>query len=250
MRLAAGSALGPYEILAPLGAGGMGEVYKARDTHLGREVAIKVLPADRMADEERKRRFILEARAASALNHPNIVTIYDISQAEGTDFLVMEYVRGKTIDQLIGRTGMRVSEALRCAIQIADALAKAHAAGIVHRDLKPGNVMVNEDGVVKVLDFGLARLVEPRRWVAGGQGPGFGLQRRLRGCQRRHLLHRTSSRRFHPEVSRLRERPKTAFDRIEGSPWLGLSVSPDGRQVLYTLHAQGNSDLTLVENFR
>jgi len=161
MRLAPGSSLGPYEILAPLGAGGMGEVYKARDPRLGREVAIKVLPAERMADEERKRRFIQEARAASALNHPNIITIYDISQAGGVDFLVMEYVRGKTIDQLIGRHGMRVSEALRCATQIADALAKAHAAGIVHRDLKPGNLMVNEDGAVKVLDFGLAKLTEP-----------------------------------------------------------------------------------------
>src|SRR6058998_2138671 len=161
--LSTGTQLGPYEIVAPLGAGGMGEVYKARDTRLGREVAIKVLPADRMADEERKRRFIQEARAASALNHPNIVTIYDISQAGGADFLVMEYVRGKTIDQLIGRNGMRVSEALRCAIQIADALAKAHAAGIVHRDLKPGNVMVNEDGAVKVLDFGLAKLAEPAK---------------------------------------------------------------------------------------
>ena len=158
MRLNPGSHLGPYEILAPLGAGGMGEVYKARDTRLGREVAIKILPAERVADEERRRRFIQEARAASALNHPNIVTVHDISESSGTDFLVMEYVRGKTIDQLIGRSGMRVSEALRCAVQIADALARAHAAGIVHRDLKPGNVMLNEDGVVKVLDFGLAKL--------------------------------------------------------------------------------------------
>jgi serine/threonine protein kinase len=160
MRLAAGATLGPYEVLAPLGAGGMGEVYKARDTRLGREVAIKVLPAARMADEGRKRRFIQEARAASALNHPNIVTIYDISQAGGVDFLVMEYVKGQTLDRRIGRSGMRAGEALRCAIQIADALAKAHAAGIVHRDLKPSNLMVNEDGLVKVLDFGLAKLTE------------------------------------------------------------------------------------------
>jgi serine/threonine protein kinase/Tol biopolymer transport system component len=161
MRLAAGTNLGPYEILGPLGAGGMGEVYKARDSRLGREVAIKVLPAERMADEGRRRRFIQEARAASALNHPNIITIHDISEDGGVDFLVMEYVRGQTIDRLIGRGGMRVGEALRCAIQIADALTKAHGAGIVHRDLKPGNLMVNEDGVVKVLDFGLAKLAEP-----------------------------------------------------------------------------------------
>jgi serine/threonine protein kinase len=160
MSLTPETRLGPYEILEPLGAGGMGEVYKARDTRLGREVAIKILPAERVADRERKRRFIQEARAASALNHPNIITVHDISHSGGTDFLVMEYVRGRTIDQLIGRSGMRVSEALRYAIQIADALAKAHSVGIIHRDLKPGNVMLNEDGVVKVLDFGLAKLAE------------------------------------------------------------------------------------------
>src|SRR5262245_20682325 len=160
MALSAGTRLGPYEILSLLGAGGMGEAYRARDTRLGREVAIKILTAVPVADEERKRRFIQEARAASALNHPNIVTLYDISEASGMDFLVMEGIRGRTIDQLIGRSWMRVNEALRCAIQITDALAKAHSAGIVHRDLKPGNVMVNEVGVVKVLDFGLAKLAE------------------------------------------------------------------------------------------
>jgi len=159
MRLGAGQRLGPYEILAPLGSGGMGEVYRARDTRLGREVAIKVLPAERMADEGRKRRFVQEARAASSLNHPNIVTIHEIDSAGGVDFIVMEYVPGQTLDGLIPKHGMSLGEALRLAIPVADALACAHAHGIVHRDLKPANVAVTREGVVKVLDFGLAKLV-------------------------------------------------------------------------------------------
>src|SRR5260221_181915 len=156
MVLAAGVRLGSYEVLAPPGGGGMGEVYRAPDTRLGREVAIKVLPAERMADENRRRRFAQEARAASALSHPNIVTIHEIESADGNDFIVMEYVPGKTLDTLIPRQGMRLDEVLRIAIPIADAVARAHAAGIVHRDLKPANVIVGPDGAVKVLDFGLA----------------------------------------------------------------------------------------------
>ena len=155
-----GQGIGSYQILALLGAGGMGVVYKARDTRLSRSVAIKVLPPDRMGDPERKRRFIQEARAASALNHPNIITIYDIGNESGIDFIVMECVEGKTLDQRIPRKGMRLNEALKVAIQIADALAKAHSAGIIHRDLKPTNVMVTNNGLVKVLDFGLAKLTE------------------------------------------------------------------------------------------
>src|SRR5678815_3716223 len=158
MPLTPGAKLGDYEILRPLGAGGMGEVYRARDSRLGREVAIKVLPAERVADESRRRRFLQEARAASALNHPNIVTVYEIESTEGRDFLVMELVIGKSLDALIPRQGMRLSEVLRIAIPVADALAGAHARGIVHRDLKPANVMVGSDGAVKVLDFGLAKL--------------------------------------------------------------------------------------------
>ena len=159
MPISPGSKLGSYEVLSLLGAGGMGEVYRARDTRLGREVAIKVLPAERMADEARRQRFVQEARAASALNHPNIVTIYEIESANGIDFIVMEYVIGTSLDLLIPRQGMRVSEVLRIAIPMADALARAHTRGIVHRDLKPANVVVSSEGVVKVLDFGLAKLL-------------------------------------------------------------------------------------------
>ena len=155
-----GKTLNHYQITEKLGEGGMGVVYKARDTHLDRFVALKVLPPEKVSDPERKRRFIQEAKAASALNHPSIITIYDIDQAEGIDFIAMEYVAGKTLDQRIGHRGLRLNDALKCAVQIADALAKAHSAGIVHRDLKPTNIMVNEDGVVKVLDFGLAKLTE------------------------------------------------------------------------------------------
>ena len=157
-RLEPGSSLGVFEILESIGAGGMGEVYRARDTRLGREVAIKVLPAERVSDENRRRRFVQEAQAASALNHPHIVTIHEIESIEGNDFIVMEYVRGKSLDALIPRRGMRLAEVLRIAIPVADALAAAHAHGIIHRDLKPANIVVGHDGIAKVLDFGLAKL--------------------------------------------------------------------------------------------
>jgi Tol biopolymer transport system component/predicted Ser/Thr protein kinase len=149
-----------YQIVETLGRGGMGVVYKARDTHLDRFVAIKVLPPEKVADRERKRRFVQEAKAASALNHPNIVHIYDIAEADGIQFIAMEYVPGKTLDQMIGRKGLRPNEALKYVIQIADALARAHSVGIIHRDLKPSNIMVDQHGLVKVLDFGLAKLTE------------------------------------------------------------------------------------------
>jgi serine/threonine protein kinase len=162
MPLSPGTRFGSYEIVAPLGAGGMGEVYKARDTRLNRFVAIKVLPPERMADERRKQRFIREAQTASALNHPNIITVHDIAIDNGRDYLVMEYVSGKTLDELIPRTGMRLRELLKIAMQVAEGLSAAHAAGIIHRDLKPSNIMVPETGLVKLLDFGLAKLNEPR----------------------------------------------------------------------------------------
>jgi Tol biopolymer transport system component len=183
MTLPLGSKLGSYEVLSLLGAGGMGEVYRARDTRLGRVVAIKVLPAERLADENRRRRFVQEARAASALNHPNIVTIHEIESADGIDFIVMEHVLGKTLDTVIPRHGMKLGEVLRIAIPIADAIARAHAAGIVHRDLKPANVVVGSDGAVKVLDFGLAKLVtqeevdSPKRETRTEDGDGGPLSR-------------------------------------------------------------------------
>jgi Tol biopolymer transport system component/tRNA A-37 threonylcarbamoyl transferase component Bud32 len=138
----------------------MGEVYRARDTRLAREVAIKVLPAEKLSDPVRRARFEQEARAVAALNHPHIVTIHQIESAEGIDFIVMELVPGKTLDSLIPKSGMRLGEALRVAIPVADALAAAHGHGIVHRDLKPSNVMVTPEGVAKILDFGLAKLTQ------------------------------------------------------------------------------------------
>ncbi len=149
-----------YRLLEKIGEGGMGKVYSALDTHLDRMVAIKVLPPEAVADPGRRDRFVKEAKAASALHHPNIVVVHDIAQDQGEEFIVMEYVQGRTLDEVIGRKGLKLGEALGYAVQIADGLARAHAAGIVHRDLKPTNVMVADDGRVKILDFGLAKLLE------------------------------------------------------------------------------------------
>jgi eukaryotic-like serine/threonine-protein kinase len=151
-----GKHIGPYLITGLIGQGGMGLVFKAQDTQLNRTVAIKALPSDQFADPERKRRFLQEAKSASALNHPNIVTVHGITQAQGADFLIMEYVAGKTLDQLIPHKGLPLKQALKYALEISDALAAAHAAGIVHRDVKPSNIIVTDQGRVKVLDFGLA----------------------------------------------------------------------------------------------
>lgn len=156
----AGCNLSHYQVIEKIGEGGMGVVYRAQDTHLKRSVALKLLPADRVSDSERKRRFVKEARAASALNHPNIVTIYDIDQADGVDFIAMEYVPGTTLDRQIPRKGMPIGTVLDLGIQMASGLAAAHSAGIVHRDLKPANAMVSDTGQVKILDFGLAKLGE------------------------------------------------------------------------------------------
>ena len=155
-----GRTIGPFEILSKLGEGGMGEVYLARDTRLGRTVAIKMLTAHPDLTGERRQRFLREARVVSTLNHPNIVTLYDIGEHEGQDFLVMEHVDGRTLDQLIGQRGLPVAQAVQYGRAIAEAMARAHAAGVLHRDLKPSNVIVAIDGTVKVLDFGLARLPE------------------------------------------------------------------------------------------
>ncbi len=155
-----GQTLGHYRIDAKLGEGGMGVVYKAFDTHLNRTVAIKVLPARAVSDPARRRRFIQEARAASELDHPNIVTIYDIAEADGQLFIVMQFVAGKTLRELLARGRLPLDDVLRYSVQIADGLTRAHGRGIVHRDLKPANLMVTEEGQVKLLDFGLAKLTE------------------------------------------------------------------------------------------
>ena len=160
-----GRRLSHYDVLADLGAGGMGVVYLAHDTRLDRDVAIKVLPTDRPLSQTARARFQREAMAASALNHPNIITIYEVNSEGNTDFIVMEYVRGVTVASAVKKRKLAMSEAIRYCVQIADALTKAHAAGIIHRDLKPGNIMVTEDGLVKVLDFGLAKF-DPRMATA------------------------------------------------------------------------------------
>ncbi len=149
-----------YEILTPIGAGGMGVVYRALDTRLGRPVAVKLLRPDGPIDDACRKRFVQEARAASALNHPHIVTVYDIGQDQGIDFIAMEYVKGPSLANVIAQGKLKVEDGLRYAVQIADALAAAHAAGILHRDLKPANIMLNGQGSIKVLDFGLAKLTE------------------------------------------------------------------------------------------
>jgi serine/threonine protein kinase/Tol biopolymer transport system component len=165
-----GRTISHYEVLEKLGEGGMGVVYKARDTQLNRLVALKALPADTAADPERRARFLQEAQAASALNHPGIVTIHDVLKDEEGDVIVMELVPGRTLDELIPRKGMPLAEALKLAIQMASALEAAHDAGIVHRDFKPGNVMVSDDGRVRVLDFGLAKLSPVAREERDGSG--------------------------------------------------------------------------------
>lgn len=169
-----GKRIGPYLVTELIGKGGMGLVFKARDTQLNRSVAIKGLPSGGMADPERKRRFLQEAKATSTLNHPNIVTVHGITQEHDADFIVMEYVLGKTLDQVIPNKGLPLKQALKYALAIADAVAAAHAAGIVHRDIKPSNVMITEQGRVKVLDFGLAKLAEPDQGTQTGAAETLG----------------------------------------------------------------------------
>src|ERR1035438_9864181 len=159
--LSPGTRFGGYEILQRLGGGGMGEVYRARDLRLEREVAIKTLPLDRSSQPEALARFEKEARSACALNHPNIVTIYELGQVNGTRYIAMELVNGETIRELLSSGPIPFRKMIAIAAQIADALAKAHEIGIVHRDLKPENLMVSGDAVIKVLDFGLAKPVAP-----------------------------------------------------------------------------------------
>jgi len=156
MSLTPGTRLGPYEIVAPLGAGGMGEVYRARDPRLDREVAVKVLPYSVRDDREARARFRREALALSRLNHPNIEMVLDLGEAGGTDYLVLEFVPGETLGARVARGRVPEREAAEIGSQVAEALAEAHERGVLHRDLKPGNIMVTPKGRVKVLDFGLA----------------------------------------------------------------------------------------------
>jgi serine/threonine protein kinase len=160
MTIESGSSLGHYEIRSQLGVGGMGEVYLAQDTNLGRRVALKLLPSEFTKDESRVRRFQQEARAASALNHPNILTIHEIGSENSTYFIATEYIEGRTLRDYMSGARMKTTEVLDVATQVASALAAAHAAGVVHRDIKPENIMLRLDGIVKVLDFGLAKLTE------------------------------------------------------------------------------------------
>jgi serine/threonine protein kinase len=157
MALESGTRLGPYEILSPLGAGGMGEVYRARDTRLDRTVALKVLPEPFAAQPELRQRFEREARAVSSLNHPHICALFDVGRQDGIDFLVMEYLEGETLASRLARGPLPTDEVLRRGIEIADALDKAHRQGLVHRDLKPANIMLTKSGA-KLLDFGLVKL--------------------------------------------------------------------------------------------
>src|ERR1700745_1913598 len=157
MPLISGTKLGPYEIVGPLGAGGMGEVYRAKDTRLDRTVAVKILPAHLSNDPVRKQRFEREAKTISSLNHPHICVLYDIGHQDGTDFLVMEYLEGETLAERLKKGPLPLEQVLQYAIEIADALDKAHRKGITHRDLKPGNIMLTKSGT-KLLDFGLAKL--------------------------------------------------------------------------------------------
>src|SRR5437870_12495119 len=169
MALTSGTKLGPYEIVAPLGAGGMGEVYRACDTKLGRDVALKLLPPLFAADADRVERFEREARLLASLNHPHIGAIYGFEDAGNVPALVLELVEGDTLDDRVRRGRLPLSEALAVAQQIADALDAAHRAGIIHRDLKPSNIKITPDGVVKVLDFGLAKALA----AAEGSGPSL-----------------------------------------------------------------------------
>src|SRR5262250_2662318 len=158
MALTSGTKLGPYEITAPLGAGGMGEVYRARDTRLDRIVAVKILPTHFSADPARKMRFEREAKTVSALNHPNICSLFDVGSQDGIDFLVMECIEGQTLAQRLAKGALPLEHVLKIGTEIADALDKAHRCGVIHRDLKPGNIMVTKIGA-KLLDFGLAKTV-------------------------------------------------------------------------------------------
>src|SRR5213593_909315 len=170
MIIGLGTRLGRYEIRSKLGAGGMGEVYLALDTKLDRKVALKILPAEVAGNQDRMNRFVREAKAAAALNHPNIAHVYEIDEFEGQHFIAMEFIDGQTLRECIHDRQTELRKLLRYLQHVAEGLAKAHAAGIVHRDLKPDNIMITRDGHAKILDFGLAKLIEPPGYTSDHDG--------------------------------------------------------------------------------
>ena len=206
-ELEVNTTLSHYRILQKIGAGGMGDVYLAQDTRLNRKVALKILSEEFASRQQRMQRFVQEAQSASALNHPNIITIYEIDQADDVHFISTEFIEGETLRERLKNVRMRLDEALEVAIQVASALSAAHAAGIVHRDIKPENIMLRSDGYVKVLDFGLAKLTEEQNVAVDTEAQTRGFVRtdprygagyspvhvarasaRLRpGCPHRHL---------------------------------------------------------------
>src|SRR6059058_5734882 len=171
MPLTSVTKLGPYVIQSAIGAGGMGEVYRARDTRLNRDVAIKILPASFSADPDRLQRFAQEARAAAALNHPNILSIFDIGDQQGAPYVVSELLEGETLRERLRNGPLSIRKAIEYSLQVARGLAAAHEKGIVHRDLKPENLFLTEDGRVKILDFGLAKLTRPEASADGDDAP-------------------------------------------------------------------------------
>src|SRR5713101_845947 len=162
-ELASNTNLSHYRIVSKIGAGGMGEVYRAQDTKLDRKVALKILPGELASNRDRMERFVREAKSAAALNHPNIAHVYEIGASDGTHYIAMEFIDGETLRHKIHRDKAPLPKLLKYLIQVAEGLSKAHAAGVVHRDLKPDNIMITRDDYAKVLDFGLAKLVEPQK---------------------------------------------------------------------------------------
>jgi serine/threonine protein kinase len=239
MRFESGARLGPYAIIAPLGAGGMGEVYKARDVRLDRVVALKVLPRDAAADPDLRARFDREARAISALDHPNICALFDVGREEGTGFLVMQFLESETLAERLSRGRLPLEEGMALAIQIADALNCAHSAGIVHRDLKPSNVMLTKSGgtrhapqQAKLLDFGIARSdLGPAFAISLGEADDATRLSATTQGKKTDLFALERATRKAVEVA------VTPFDETCGA------FSPDVRSVAYTSNVTGSPEV-------
>ena len=189
MPLTSGTKLGPYEIVAPLGAGGMGEVYRARDTRLDRTIAIKVLASHLSSSPELKQRFEREAKAISALNHPHICTLYDVGSQDGTDYLVMEFLEGETLAERLRQGALPLKETLKVGMEVSQALEIAHRAGITHRDLKPGNIMLTKSGA-KLMDFGLAKPTAAALAAGAANAPLLSAARTTSGPDNIEATHR------------------------------------------------------------